>query len=193
MRPGKTSLPDTSRTSLALSFGIAACTAATRPSCMATSRTPSMSCAGSITRPPLNNTSYCMLGTPLPPPNWRGQLPCAALGLPTTTVNHLAGDERGIVRGQKSNRRRLLLGPPRALYGLLVPDVLTHLLAVCPRFFRVKRLSHHPGSDSQPRRDSIRHLCAAWRHRIDPDTVAAVLHGQHFGEGEYAALTHGIR
>src|SRR5919109_1892197 len=31
---------------------------------MATSRTPSMPCAGSITRPPLNNTSYCMFGTP---------------------------------------------------------------------------------------------------------------------------------
>src|SRR4029453_50920 len=64
MRPGNTSLPDTSRTSLALSRGIAACTAATRPSCIATSRVPSIPCAGSITRPPLNNTPNCMLGAP---------------------------------------------------------------------------------------------------------------------------------
>src|SRR5215467_12913975 len=94
----------------------------------------------------------CKVPRPRPLP-W-GEGDTANLGLPTTTVDHLAGDERGIVRGQKSNRRRLLLGPPRALYGLLVPDVLTHFLAICPGLFRVKRLSHHPRSDSQPWRDS---------------------------------------
>src|SRR5262249_61718961 len=86
----------------------------------------------------------------------------APLGLAPTTVDHLACDERGIVGGQERNRRRLLLGPPRTLNGLLIPDVLTHFLAIGLGLFCVKRLSHHPRSDSQPRRDPIRDLRAAW-------------------------------
>src|SRR5262249_30606938 len=115
------------------------------------------------------------------------------LRLATATVDHLTGDERGIVRGQERNRRRLLFRPAGTFDSLLGPDVLTHFFAVSPELFRVRRRGHHYRSDGEPRCNSIGYLCAAWRYRIDPDAIAAVFHGQHLGEGEDAALAYGIR
>src|SRR5437879_6218231 len=82
-----------------------------------------------------------------------GLLPCdralntMILRLATATVDHLAGDERGIVGGQERNRCSLLLRSPGTLNGLLVPDVLTHFLSVSFVLFRVQRLSHYPRSN----------------------------------------------
>src|SRR5271157_1536593 len=58
MRPGRTSLPDTSTVSAALLGRIEGPIAAMRPLRTATSRIPSMPEAGHMTRPPRSSRSY---------------------------------------------------------------------------------------------------------------------------------------
>src|SRR6185369_3711094 len=62
MRPGSTSLPDTSTVSLALEGAIEGNTAAMRPYFTATSKLPFRFWAGSMTRPPRNIRSWSMVG-----------------------------------------------------------------------------------------------------------------------------------
>src|SRR5262244_1906560 len=50
-----------------------------------------------------------------------------------------------------------------------------------------------PGPDELPRRHTVSNVGTAWRHRVDPDAIAAIFHCQHLAQRQYATFAGCVR